>query len=266
MNQVSGFCQILIIQEETEFFGAFLDDLKKVAALCQECVRKLLLSRNPEQAAPRAVSDRELADIFEKLVGEIQLPDAQRPPAVRGDLLIVDDSPTGREVLGRLLRHHGHRVWEAANGRHALQLMEQQTFDLVLLDILMPEMNGLQVLQHLKDHPHLCRELILMISALEDIHGVVRCIEMGADDYLTKPIDRVLLQARISSALEKRQLRQPSWNSSFRRRWPGSCCTSPSGWRRAATRTSPCCFAISAALAASVRSWGRARRCSGSVP
>jgi DNA-binding response OmpR family regulator len=95
----------------------------------------------------------------------------------------------------------------AENGRQALEMVSAQSFDLVLLDIMMPEMNGYQVLQRLKDDGTWRDIPVIMISALEDIDSVVRCIEMGAEDYLPKPFDPVLLKARTDASLEKKRLR-----------------------------------------------------------
>lgn len=125
----------------------------------------------------------------------------------RGSILIVDDSPINRDILAQRLTRQGHTVRMAEDGRHALQLIRENPFDLILLDILMPELNGYQVLQALKADKEWREVPVIMISALDELDSVVRCIQMGAEDYLPKPFNPVLLKARIDSSLEKKHLR-----------------------------------------------------------
>jgi class 3 adenylate cyclase len=110
-------------------------------------------------------------------------------------------------LLGRGLEQQGHRVAFAENGRHALEMLGKEAYDLVLLDIQMPEMDGYQVLEKLKCNLELRDLPVIVTSALEELDSVVRCIEMGAEDYLTKPVNPVLLRARINASLEKKRLR-----------------------------------------------------------
>jgi class 3 adenylate cyclase len=123
-----------------------------------------------------------------------------------GSLLIVDDNETNRDLLSRQLEQQGHTVLVANNGKQALNVIREESFDLVLLDIVMPEMNGFQVLEQLKADESLRHIPVIMISSLDEIESVVRCIEMGADDYLQKPFNPVLLRARINACLEKKRL------------------------------------------------------------
>ncbi len=125
----------------------------------------------------------------------------------QGRVLVVDDNEANRDLLARRVRRQGHSVTVAEDGVIALELMQQEPFDLVLLDIMMPNMNGYQVLEHLKTDPNLCHIPVIMISAVDDINSVVECIELGAEDYLPKPFNAVLLAARISNCLEKKRLR-----------------------------------------------------------
>jgi class 3 adenylate cyclase len=127
--------------------------------------------------------------------------------AEAGAILVVDDNEANRAMLGRRLEREGHRVQLAAGGREALERLRQQRVDLVLLDVMMPDMDGYEVLQQLKADAALRDIPVLMISALDEIESVVRCIELGAEDYLPKPFDPVLLRARIGACLEKKRLR-----------------------------------------------------------
>jgi len=124
-----------------------------------------------------------------------------------GTILIVDDNPVNRLLLRKGVEQHGHAVVFAQHGREALELLRQREFDLILLDVEMPELDGYEVLAELRADLHLRDLPVVMTSALDELDSVVKCIEMGAEDYLTKPINPVLLQARISASLEKKRLR-----------------------------------------------------------
>jgi class 3 adenylate cyclase len=110
-------------------------------------------------------------------------------------------------MLARGLEQEGHAVVFAEDGREGLDLLRQQRFDLMLLDVLMPELDGYEVLAELKDDPHLRDIPVIVTSALDELDSVVRCVEMGAEDYLTKPVNPVLLSARVNASLEKKRLR-----------------------------------------------------------
>jgi len=121
-------------------------------------------------------------------------------------LLIVDDEALNRELLGAIVESLGHETELARDGLEALT-KAALNIDLVLLDIMMPQMDGHQVLAHLKADPTLRHIPVVVISAVDSLDSVVRCIELGAEDYLTKPFNRVLLKARIGASLEKKRLR-----------------------------------------------------------
>jgi class 3 adenylate cyclase len=122
-------------------------------------------------------------------------------------VLVVDDIEMNRDMLCALLEADGHKATVAENGRLGLEAIKAKPFDLVLLDVMMPEMNGYQVLEQLKADPNLRDIPVIVLSALDEIGSVVRCIELGAEDYLPKPFDPVLLRARIGACLEKKRLR-----------------------------------------------------------
>jgi signal transduction histidine kinase len=124
-----------------------------------------------------------------------------------GRLLVVDDDPSNRDLLRRRLERLGCRVAVAEHGRQALEMLAASPFDLVLLDILMPDMDGYETLGRLKSDPALQHIPVIVLSALGDLASAVRCIELGAEDYLPKPIDRLLLRARVETCLEKKRLR-----------------------------------------------------------
>jgi class 3 adenylate cyclase len=127
--------------------------------------------------------------------------------AQTGTLLVVDDNRVNRLLLGRALEQLGHTVTFAENGREALEALRRRPVDLVLLDIEMPEMDGYQVLAALAADPRLRDIPVVMMSSVEEVDSVARCIEMGAEDYLFKPVNPVLLRARVGASLEKKRLR-----------------------------------------------------------
>jgi class 3 adenylate cyclase len=122
-------------------------------------------------------------------------------------LLVADDNKVNRLLLGRSLELLGHRVASAENGRVALEMLRRESFDLLLLDMEMPEMDGFQVLEQMVADAQLRGLPVIVTSSLEGVAHVARCIELGADDYLPKPVNPVLLKARINSSLEKKRLR-----------------------------------------------------------
>jgi class 3 adenylate cyclase len=124
-----------------------------------------------------------------------------------GNLLVVDDDAMNREMLARRLQRSGFNVTMAENGRVALDRLKQHPFDLVLLDIIMPELNGFQTLEFIKADPKIRHLPVIMLTALDDVDSTVRCIEAGAEDYVPKPFNTVVLHARINASLEKKRLR-----------------------------------------------------------
>jgi len=122
-------------------------------------------------------------------------------------ILVVDDDEANRDVLGRRLQRLGYGVVDACDGVEALERMAGGGIDLVLLDVMMPRLDGFAVLARHHDDPAIRDIPVIMISALDDMTSVVRCIEAGAEDYLTKPFDPVLLKARIGACMEKKRLR-----------------------------------------------------------
>jgi two-component system, cell cycle response regulator len=124
-----------------------------------------------------------------------------------GHLLVVDDERFNRLVLSRALIQQGYTVETAENGFQALSVLRCKAFDVVLLDVLMPELDGIETLERIKAEPGLSHIPVIVISALDDLDSVVRCIELGAVDYLPKPFKAALLSARISASLAGKRLR-----------------------------------------------------------
>ena len=163
----------------------------------------------------RRAAERLLAVVAERVVvGPVAQPamqrdtvDVQLPTSQPGTILIVDDSPENREMLSRRLVQLGHEVGFAADGIACLEQVRQQAFDLILLDLWMPKLDGMSVLEQLKADPQLRAIPVIVLSADDDPQTVVRCIALGADDHLRKPCDPVFLRTRIGASLEKKRLR-----------------------------------------------------------
>ena len=171
---------------------AFTSDVTKIATAARR------LTQLPE---PTAQDQRPSAGFPELPVRQVQ------SPSMEGRVLVVDDIEENRDVLRRRLEREGCTVETAPGGSDALDRLAADAFDLVLLDVLMPDMSGYDVLDRLKNDPHLRDIPVIMISALDDLASIVRCIELGAADYLPKPFDPVLLRARVGACLEQKRLR-----------------------------------------------------------
>ena len=148
-----------------------------------------------------------VADVSAQLARSTTETEAARPAAVPGRILVVDDNEGNRELLARQLSRQGHVVASAPDGLAALERLRAEPFDLVLLDMMMPVLDGYSTLVALKADPALSHLPVIMISALDEIASVVRCIERGAEDFLPKPFNSTLLRARIGAGLEKKRFR-----------------------------------------------------------
>ncbi len=171
-------------------------DLDKIAAAATHLV-DLLVNGDFAAAVPAAGQVRETGAAYAPAT----------PPAAAGIVLVVDDNAGNRELLARRLAREGHEVLSASDGRAALDVLRTRAVDVVLLDVLMPGVSGAEVLRELKADAGLRSVPVLMISALDEMDTVIRCIELGAEDYLAKPFDTILLRARVGACLEKKRLR-----------------------------------------------------------
>lgn len=155
----------------------------------------------------------EQTGIFSDLMRNLG-PVGHEPHAVTetGSILVVDDIEANRELLSRQLTRDGHRVASVAGGQQALAALADDEFDLVLLDLMMPDINGFDVLVRMKADERLRRIPVIMITALAETESAVRCIEAGAEDYLPKPFNPILLRARINACLHKKHWRDREQN------------------------------------------------------
>jgi CheY-like chemotaxis protein len=216
LNVIIGYSELMIEQAQEEGQDTFVSDLQKTRA----AGKQLLALINDRFSTIRAL-EKPLGIITpyeESSVSMAQKRGAETLseyatankvlPRAHGLLLVVDDVEANRVLLSGRLEREGYVIATAENGRQALELLRADPFDLVLLDIMMPIMDGYEVLQRLKADASLRQIPVIMISALNELNSVVRCIEMGAEDYLSKPFNPILLKARIGASLEKRRFRQ----------------------------------------------------------
>lgn len=214
LSSIIGYADILIEDSGKAHQDYLVPDLKKIRASGERLLSLIndILSLWQVQAGNLEL-DLKASDTFTMIQDTVSFIPTLAEKSVHasgnegGFLLVVDDNETNRDLLSRSLERYGHKVCAAENGRRALELVRAENFDLVLLDILMPEMNGYQVLMQLKANEALRHIPVIMLSALDEIDSVVRCIELGADDYLPKPFNTVLLRARINACMEKKRLR-----------------------------------------------------------
>lgn len=194
--------------------AAIAKDLEKIVLAAQN-----LLSLSENTAATDLVdagsSPAEPTGVMSALEAPPPRPGSIRPedfglsnqPMPHARILAVDDDAMNRDMLLRRLEKLGYDVTEASTGREALTKVKDGNFDLILLDIVMPELDGFQTLEYIKADPRLKHIPVIMLSALDDVDSTVRCIEAGAEDYVPKPFSPVILRARITASLEKKRLR-----------------------------------------------------------
>lgn len=210
-EQILRVGQRLLGQAQTVPLSAFLTDLDRILSAAHRFLSLLgetlaFGAAGPAAGFPLRPTDEALlpaeqesailaesADILQECVGHV---------------LIVDDSPFNRDILARTMLAQRRHFALAGDGKQALEVLASRSFDLVFLDILMPEMDGFEVLTRLKQNPELAQTPVIVISAPDQIDNVVRCLEMGAVDYLPKPFDPVLLKTKVESCLELKRLRE----------------------------------------------------------
>lgn len=204
INQILGYSELL---EEVLADGDAADpaDLRKI----QQAARTMLAMVRTRLTDAVLDPTAAVAAIPVEVIGaDTQTPTPrQELRAIRpGRILAVDDDPLNLDLLAQRLSRQGHVVCTAIDGEDALQRAKERPFDLVLLDVMMPKLDGYGTLARLKADEQLRSIPVIMISALDELSSVVRCIEAGAEDYLPKPFNPTLLRARIAACLEKKAL------------------------------------------------------------
>jgi class 3 adenylate cyclase len=208
LNQIIGYAELL--QEEAADAGdeACRGDLAKIHAAAYKLLDLVLANFGSERFAVHEFERLDAEESVTLLHKEGGAGDAVRPGLrATGSILLADDDEPNREMLARRLERLGHTVSTATNGREVIEKIRAGSHDVLLLDIIMPEMDGYEVLEHLRANPPAAALPVIALSASDDSEKIARCIELGAEDYLPKPFDPALLQARIESSLDKKRLR-----------------------------------------------------------
>ncbi|MGD2068781.1 MAG: response regulator [Gemmatimonadota bacterium] len=211
INAVIGYAELLIEHAEENDGDAYLDDLGRIR---NAAFRLLELSQDLVEVATahdpslgRAEKLAEASHMAETILSKAR-PTIKPSDDGAGTLLVVDDNPDNRNLLSRQLARAGFMVETAEDGEMALERLADRSFDLVLLDVIMPRVDGLETLRRIKRDHTLAEIPVIMLSSLDDVESSLRCIELGADDFLHKPFHPTLLQARIGASLELRRMRE----------------------------------------------------------
>jgi adenylate cyclase len=209
VNAVIGYAELLIETVEDTDRAHIVSDLERIRVAARE-----LLERSTDIVAVATAHDPSLGGasplgsataMTEGVLAKARSRSAGMDEGM-GSLLVVDDNPMNRDLLSRQLARAGYVVETAEGGQEALDVLQSRAFDLVLLDVIMPDIDGLEVLRRIKSDPSTEEIPVMMLSSLDDVESAIRCIELGADDFLHKPFHPTLLQARIGSSLEIRDM------------------------------------------------------------
>ncbi len=210
VTSVVGYAEMLLETAQEESHDDLVPDLEKVHAAAH---RLLDLSGDivglatSGELAP-GLDTYDASELTRSVLSKIQ-PRASRGEAeAEGRLLVVDDNAENRELLSRQLARQGYAVLTAPDGQEALEILASRSVDLILLDVIMPRMDGVETLTRIKADGRLQEIPVLMLSSLDEVDGALRCIEMGAEDYLSKPVKPAILEARINANLEFHRMRQ----------------------------------------------------------
>jgi adenylate cyclase len=215
LNAVKGYSELIIEDARDSGRAGVLEDVRKILAAADELLAQIdrLFDLTDTSLANAGRSASQLGAMpFSSQIGDlmrsIELPTTKsRDQSPSARILVVDDTEANRDLLSRRLSRSGHFVDTVENGSLALQAAATSAYDLILLDLMMPGMSGLEVLVRLKADPTLQHVPVMMISALDEIGSIITCIESGAEDYIAKPFDPVLLGARIEASLDRKRLR-----------------------------------------------------------
>jgi class 3 adenylate cyclase len=213
VNHIIGYTELLIEQCHDLGQTGFQGDLRKINSAAKTWLALMeceLIGETARDGVLPGRKDHLETEMFARMEQDLAAPaarDAPVPCLQQGRVLLADDDESNRELLHRRLEKLGYEVISVADGLAALERVRASEFDLVLLDLLMPGLDGREVLARIKADPALRHLPVIMISALDQVEGIVRCIELGAEDYVAKPFNPVFLRARIGAGIEKKRLR-----------------------------------------------------------
>jgi CheY-like chemotaxis protein len=209
LNHIAGYTEMLREEALEEDHGELVGDLNHIAN-ASKTMLDLVEGIGPRLVEADGAAEPAAADESPAPAPAPKDPGSHLGTMVGqgGEILVVDDDPANRELLARRLTRSGYAPAVVESGEAALELLAERRFDMILLDLMMPGLSGLETLERLKASPRLRTIPVIMLSAADDIDTMVDCILQGAEDYIFKPFNPILLQARISACLEKVRLRQ----------------------------------------------------------
>jgi class 3 adenylate cyclase/CheY-like chemotaxis protein len=215
LNAIKGYCELLVEDMREDGQTQLLADLTKVRDAADQLLLQIDAMVEPvrgleapsEQAKPVEI----VTDLL-RAIAPVDAPELKVERELASRILVVDDIASNRDLLARRLAREGHEVVAVEDGTSALDRLVGENFDLILLDLMMPGMSGFEVLCRLKSNSRTRHIPVIMISALDELDSAVRCIEAGAEDYLPKPFNPIVLRARINASLEKKLLRDREQN------------------------------------------------------
>ena len=208
INHILGYGELVAEELADDGVTSVADDLQKIRNAAQQLLGMIGEHLSEEGFARLTGYASSAAPAPSKTSATTTtVHDVDKPAPIPGRILVVDDNLENREMLARRLERQGHTAAMAADGAEALEIARREPFDLVLLDMMMPVLDGYATLTALKTDEELRHIPVIMISALDELDSAVRCIERGAEDYLPKPFNPTVLRARIGASLEKKVLR-----------------------------------------------------------
>ena len=215
LNTVIGYAELCLDEAENAPFGEFITDCQRILQAARNLYTLFESEYYPQQmaASPSPLAPNSLESNHRPPALSLAAPLDTTPdgmthvPLPLARILIVDDDELNRDMLVRRLEKNGYQIEEAATGQAALTKLKAGDYDLVLLDILMPGLDGFQTLEFIKADPRLRHIPVIMLTALDDVESTVRCIEAGAEDFVPKPFNPTILRARLTASLEKKKLR-----------------------------------------------------------
>ncbi|TMM51712.1 adenylate/guanylate cyclase domain-containing protein [Sulfitobacter sabulilitoris] len=202
INAILGYSEMVLEDFERALPASALSDIRAMVNEARRLPVQIDAVFDPEAGTDDALSLGEEEQIAAGLEKSLSISDTGRQH-LTGHILVIDDEPANRDILTRLLERRGRSVRAVGSARETYIALREERFDLVLLDILMPDTNGIEVLERIKADPDWREIPVVMVSGLNETGAIARCISIGADDYLPKPIDPVLLHARVDSCLER---------------------------------------------------------------
>ena len=211
LSNIVGLSE-LILEDTATVTDLDLQDIQDSVSKINQAGKRLLKLIN-DLSKYSDLSDSDLMENYytdlylkESSIRNFQFNTEAKIPDKIGTILIVDDESANLDIIDKILQQSNHKTFTAESGEEALKILKKESakIDLILLDLIMPEVNGMDLLKTLKDDNNTYHIPVIMLSALDEIDTIVECISMGADDFLIKPVNRILLHARLNNALEKK--------------------------------------------------------------